>query len=172
VNSIAVLELDLQDLENLIKMTSREHIIHLLEEYKEIIIQQLNNEKKFLNREKQKIEEAKLEKNDDKEKERGRKYVGIDKYSWDNEEQYVKIYFTNFKDFKNHPKEKVEVFYTHSEFELRIHDWQNKDYKFIITQLYDRIIPNECSYRQTNAGFIIKLKKLKKPKLASIEWIR
>jgi len=85
----------------------------------------------------------------------------IAKYGVEDTGEIYRVYLTDFPNFKSHPKEKIEAKFCKNSFEFIIRDWNKVNYKLAVTNTYDQIVPEECSYVQNNSGAIIKLKKVK-----------
>lgn len=72
---------------------------------------------------------------------------------------YFRVYLTDFPDLKAHPKEKILSNFKARSFEVKILDYKGKNYKIYIGNLNKDIKPEDSSFRQTNTGLVISLKK-------------
>ena len=67
----------------------------------------------------------------------------------------------DFKDVKNHPKDKVTVEFKPRSFTLRVLDFKGQDYQFQVPKLQCYITPEECSYSIKSDSIQITLRKAK-----------
>ena len=59
---------------------------------------------------------------------------------------------TDFQDFKTHPSEKIEANFKKNSFEIKIHDYNKKNYRIAINNLFADIIPEQTSFVQFMAS--------------------
>ena len=71
------------------------------------------------------------------------------------------MYLTDFQDFKTHPKEKITASFQSKSFEIKILDYKGKNYRLSINNLNKEIKASESTFKQTNNGIVLTLKKEK-----------
>jgi hypothetical protein len=154
--SISILENDIKEVEKLLTFSKRDHVMKLLNSYKSTLEQSLKLEKKNYEKNTEKL--SLLSEKKDKSKD----YVHIDKFGWLDSKATSKVYITdNFENLDGHDKSNIAVDFRKDEFEVFIHNWKGKNWRFLKKDLVAEINPETSYFKLNKSGMTIFLKKVK-----------
>ena len=156
-STLDTIEKDIKEIEGFIVQSQRPNITRILKEQHTLLISALKAEKAKIEETSKNIEKPSFNNVDN-----SKNYVTISKYSFENSGKYAKVYFTdNFANIKDHPQDKVLAKFTDSSFELCVHDWNCRNFRFVCAALNKKINPSESNVKQTSSGLVVRLVKAK-----------
>ena len=150
------LNLDREEVQSLILTSKSSHVRNLLNDYLtnlDLCIkssqQNLNNLEKISN-------------------ETYVKFETISKYSWEDSKKNIKIYITTgFSGLDAHDASKVQAKFGTTEADIKIFDWNGKNYHFTLKNIQNDLDAENCKYKLSKSGLIITLKKKKEESILS-----
>jgi len=96
-------------------------------------------------------------------------YNTLGKYSWDETSEHVKIY-VDLEGIQTLPNDKIEVNFGRQSCDIKIHQLNNKNFRFGIPKLQEEIDQIGSIFRTRTNRFIITLKKKKNGLWGSLHW--
>jgi calcyclin binding protein len=89
-------------------------------------------------------------------------YKSIEKWAWDQDDRYVRVYITTLPNLKSHPKEKVTLEYSSTSAMIAVHDVEGVNYKIKFPKLCHEI--KSCRFSLKSNGFGLTMEKSEEKK--------
>jgi len=158
MSNIAELQKDLEELLSLKSQSQRKRVQDIIQgeisKLKSIVELEKNSTPQPINKEETK--EQKI--TDSRAVDKNEEFSAINTYSWDQEGKTVKIYLS-LPDIGTLDKSNIKFEVTDHSVDIKLHDYKNKNQRFAIKRLNNRVDVSHCKFTQKTNTLIISLKK-------------